>query len=136
MANECVLKVEFSSPVNFIIADTAFEKGVPLTLADPMTVSAASADGYCAGILAAEKITGSGSTSAAVYMDGIFQGTSSAAITCGTAIAMTGSGNKFKPATAADVGRKTAGIALETTGGDNETFLFELKPGCNTNAYA
>lgn len=136
MANELVLKVETAAPINCIIADTAFEKGTLLTMADPLTVSAASADGYCGGVLANEKIASSGSTSAAVYREGIFLGTSSAAVTAGQALAMTGSGNKLKPATAADTGAKVVGIALETTSGDNETFLFELKIGANNNAYA
>lgn len=137
MANEATLIVEYSTPVNFICANgTGIEKGALLTMADPMTASAATADGYVAGIAKAEKIANDGITSVSVYRDGIFRLTSSAAITAGQTVAMTGTGNKVKPATAADVGSKTLGIALETTTGDDETLLVELKPGVQTNAFA
>jgi hypothetical protein len=137
MANEAVLRIEKSLPIPFTISDgTAVAKGALLTLSSPMTASAATADGYVAGIAAQEKIANNGITSIAIYRDGIFLMYCSAAITAGQAVAMTGSGNKVKPATAADAGGKTLGIALSSTTSDGDTLLVELKPACNNNAYS
>lgn len=137
MANEAVLKIETSQPITFTKATgTAFEKGALVTLADPMTATAASADGYFGGIVATEVTADEASPSVSVYRDGVFKLTCSAAITAGQAVAMTGTGNKVKPATAADVGSKTVGIALESTSTDGDTLFVELKPGVQTNAFS
>lgn len=137
MANEAVLKIETNLAVPMTCADgTGIEKGALLTLSDPNTASAATADGYCAGIAQSEKIANDGMTSIGVYREGIFLLTCSAAITAGQAVAMTGSGNKVKPATAADKGSKVLGIALETTASNGDTLLVELKIGAQTNAFS
>lgn len=136
MANECVMLTEDQPAYTFIAAlATGFEKGAPLTLTSPMTATAASADGFFAGIVKTEKVANVG-TSVSVYRSGLCKATSSAAITAGQGVAMTGSGNKFKPSTVSDTSSKVAGIALSTTSGDNETFILDIRPGANPAAYS
>ena len=47
----------------------------------------------------------------------------------------TGDDNDIIDSTVAAIGGKTLGIALETAG-NNETVLFELRPGVGVNAFA
>ena len=137
MADEATLKVETNIPISFNKATgTAFEKGVFVTLTDDLTATAASADGYVGGIVHREETAAQANATVSVYRGGIFQGTASAALTVGETLAMTGTGNKLKKTTAADVGSKTVGVALESASGDGQVFLFELKPGVQANAYA
>ena len=139
MADEATLQngVETNLPLPMTKATgTAFEQGALVTLADNFTATAASADGYCGGIVQTEVTAAEASPSVSVYRDGIFRGTASAAITVGQTLAMTGGGNKLKPSTAADVGGKTVGIALESASGNGEIFTFELRPGVGVNAFA
>jgi len=135
MADEATLKIETHIPIPFNKATgTAFEKGAFVTLADNLTVTAASADGYVGGIVHREETADQANATVSVYRGGIFQGTCSAAITVGQTIVMTGTGNKLKAGTVADLGSKSVGIALESTSTDGDTFLFELTPGVGLNA--
>lgn len=62
-------------PVRFTVADgTGIEKGTLMQLSgDPRTITATSADGdLFVGIAAAEKVANDGSTTLAVYTNGIF----------------------------------------------------------------
>ncbi len=139
MANEATLAngVETHLPLSMTKATgTAFEQGAFVTLTDDFTATAASADGMVGGIVHTEVTAAEASPSVSVYRDGIFRGTASAAIAIGETLAMTGTGNKLKPSTVANVGGKTVGIALEVASGDNQTFLFELRPGVGVNAFA
>jgi len=136
MADEAILRLETRQPISFNKASaTAFEKGAFVDLNDDLTAVAATADGHVGGIVAVEEVANQHST-VAVYREGFFYGTASAAITIGQTLALTGSGNKLKPSTASDVASKTVGIALEAASGDGEQFLFELKPGVGVNAFA
>jgi hypothetical protein len=135
MANEHTLVYEKEVPNSVTVADGAgIEKGTLLLFADPFTAAAATADTAICGVAAQEKIAGDGRTQLAVYQRGIFKATLSGSVTAGQALAASGS-NQVKVATAADVGAKTLGIALET-GTNGETILYELNPGCNNTAYA
>ena len=49
---------------------------------------------------------------------------------------MTGSGNRLKPSGTSNPSSKTVGIALETASGNGSTFLYELSPGVQSNAFA
>ena len=135
MADEAIQRVRFSDPVDFTCADgTAIPKGTLLALSDPRTVAIASANEDVAGICARDKIANDGRTQVAVFMDGIFDVTATAAgITIGTAVAA-GGANEVKAAVATDVGMKTVGLALETVTA-NEVFQLNLRPGCNNTAY-
>lgn len=136
MADEAVLRVRFSDPVDMTCADgTAIPKGTLLELKDPRTVEIAGANDPVFGVAARDKIANDGRTQIAVYIDGIFDMTDSGAgVTVGTAVAAAGS-NEVKTAVATDVGAKTVGIALETATAD-EVFQVLLRPGCNNTAYA
>ena len=137
MANEHVLVVETHIPVNFNKAtNLALEQGEIVELADNMTAITATNNDFVGGVVHTEVTAAEASASVSVYRGGIFRATASAAITIGQTLAMTGTGNKLKPAVAADVGSKTVGIALEVASGDNEVFLYELKPGVQVNAFA
>jgi len=135
MANEHTLIVETSPPIQFTVADgTGIEKGTALKVTDPMTAAAAAENDSVAGIAGAEKIANDGVTKLKVYRSGIFKATAAGAITVGDALALSGS-NTVKKAAAANVASDILGCALETAA-DGETFLYELRPGFNNNAYA
>lgn len=140
MTQETTLVFETSLPIPMTCADgTGIEKGAILKLADPFTVSLANGDAdIVAGIAAEEKIANDGKVKIGVYRSGIFRGTAGGACTVGSSLMTyngTGDDNDIIDATNAGVGGKTLGIALETAA-NNETVLFELKPGCNTNVLA
>ena len=141
MANEAILRQEYSLPVQFKCADgTGIEQGAILKLADPMTASLADGDeDYVAGICHTEKIANDGTTYVSVYIDGVFDIMASGAITAGQAVATAASTegtNYVTIATATAVGCKTLGIALEdAAGGTEERILVRLQPGCNNTAY-
>lgn len=109
-------------PVRMTCADGAgILKGVILKLADPRTASASDADDNCfAGISAAEKVASDGTTSLAVYTHGIFEITTSAAVTAGERVYISAA-QKCAKVDADALLRSTIGIALETTTGDDET---------------
>jgi len=83
MANEAVI-IELlgnkGDPINYTVADgNAIPKGTILELVDERTAKVASAAGVViAGIAAAEKVASDGSTTLAVYTNGIFD------LTCAT----------------------------------------------------
>lgn len=137
MTQECTLIIETELPIPFTCADgTGIEKGAILKLTDPMTAALAAGDAdIIAGIAAEEKIANDGRTKIAVYRGGIFKGTAGGTCTVGKSLMTyngTGDDNDIIDATNAALGGATLGIALETAA-NNETFLFELNPGCNTN---
>lgn len=139
MANEATLIFETEVPIPFTVADgTGIEKGSLLKLTDPMTAIIHSGDeDMVCGIASEEKIASDGRTKLGVYMGGIFKMTTSAAVAIGQAVAPSATANKVKPADATCVGAKIVGIALEASGGDNETILVKVAPGLvNNNAYA
>jgi len=140
MANEAVLVMEKSLPENFTCADgTGIEQGAVLKLSDPNTASLSDGDNdYVAGICATEKIASDGTTSVSVYTDGLFRMKLSGSVTAGQAVAThssSGGSNVIAAATASSVGGKTLGIARED-GTEGDEIVIDLKPGCNTNAYA
>lgn len=136
MANEWTLVYETEVPIPFTCADgTGIEKGTACELTDPMTCEASEADDYFAGVASTEKIANDGNTTIGLYRGGIFKGTmSGAGVTAGQTLALSG-GNQLKAATASNVGADIVGIALETADA-GETFLFEVRPGANNNAYS
>jgi hypothetical protein len=137
MANEAVLMIETHLAIPMECAeDAGIEKGACVKLADPFTVSlAASAEDYVGGITKTEKISGDGKTKVSVYRGGIFKVMASGSITAGQTVTISGTANKFVVSDATCVSSKTWGIALETVA-DGETFLMELRPGVNANAYS
>lgn len=140
MANEAILKQEYSLPIQRTCADgTGIEQGAILKLTDGNTAALADGDeDYVAGIVQTEKIASDGTTSVSVYIDGVFDLVLSGSVTAGQAVsthASSGGSNVVAASTATAVGAKTLGIALED-GTEGETILVELKPGCNNTAYS
>jgi len=137
MANEAICVFETEVAVPFICAEaTDIPKGSCVKIADPYTVSlAGSAEDYVGGITKTEKESGDGKTRVSVYRGGIFKVMASGSITAGQTITISGTANKFVVSDATCVSSKTWGIALETAT-DGETFLMELRPGVNANAYS
>lgn len=136
MANEAVMLTEDQPAYTFVVANaTAFEKGALCTLTSPLTATAASADGFFAGVVKTEKIANVG-TSVSLYRSGLAKMTSSAAIAVGAGVTMTGSGNKVKTSTVSDTSSKVIGIAMSTTSADNDTLIVDIRPGANPAAYA
>lgn len=129
MANEATLVFETSLPIPFICANaTGIEQGTLVKLADPFTVSAASAlDDVCGGITAAEKIASDGITTVPVYRSGIFKVTASGNVAVGNALVTAPVPTANKVQAAAVNAENIWGVALETAT-DGETFLMELKP--------
>lgn len=132
MANEATLMIETSLPVNYKCDDgTGIEKGSVLKLADPMTVSASTAQNdYVAGICNGEKIASNGTVYCGVYLDGFFEMTASGNITAGAAVMTSSGGNNKVSAASASTGCKTLGIAQETAT-DGERIIVRLMPGAN-----
>lgn len=140
MANEAVLKIETSPPINMSCADdTGIEKGAILKLSDDKTAALATGDeDIVAGVAASEKVANNGVTSIPVYRAGVFLMQSNAGVSRGDAVATaasSGESNEIDTATASAVGGKTLGIAL-TDISAGSTGLIELKPGCNNSAYS
>ena len=132
MANEATLVVETGKPINFTVSDsTGIEKGTILTLSDPWTAAATTADdAIMAGIAAAEKIASDGVTKLAVYREGVFKVTGSGNITVGDAL-ITSIGGTNRVEAAGVNAEDIVGIALETST-DGESLLIELGPRtCN-----
>jgi hypothetical protein len=140
MTQECTLVFETEKPIPMTCADnTGIEKGAILKLTDPFTVALAAGDAdLVAGIAAEEKIANDGKVKIGVYRHGIFRGTAGGTCTVGMSLMTyngTGDDNDIIDATNAGVATKTLGTALETAA-NNETVLFELNPGVNTNVLA
>jgi len=125
-------------PIPFIVANAgAIPKGSLLKFADPMTAAITAAENdIFAGVAATEKVTNDGRTKISVYRGGIFKMVTIAAVTAGNAVTTSATANKIQAATKASVGSAILGVALETSGGDGETILVEVRPGFNNNAYA
>ena len=96
MANEATIIELFNGgrPIRYTVADGAgIEKGTLMQLSsDPRTITASSGDGEIfVGVAAAEKVASDGSTTLAVYTDGIFDITDSGAgITLGNMAKLNG----------------------------------------------
>ena len=138
MANEATLIFETEIAIPFTCAlATVIEKGALLKLTDPMTAIIHSGDEDAfAGVAAEEHIANEGTT-IDVYRGGIFDMTSSAAITIGQAVALSATVNKVKPADATCVGAKIVGIALTTASAGDKLVRVEVDAGAaNNEAYA
>lgn len=136
MANEATLMVETHLPVMMKCANgTGIAKGALLKLTDNMTAIIHSGDeDPFAGVAAEEKIASDGKTKIAVYRDGIFKMTCSAAITsAGATVALSATVNKVKIADKTCLSSKIVGICFDVTAGADETCIVELRPGCNCN---
>jgi len=122
MANEAVI-IELlgnkGDPIRYTCSDvTGIEKGTILKLSDPRTVLASTGtDEVIVGIAAAEKVANDGSTTIAVYTNGIFDITCTAAgATIGKACAIAGA-NTITDADANDLLQNSVvGMPLETGG--------------------
>jgi len=124
MANEAVI-IELlgngGDPIRYTVADgTGIAKGTIMKFSsDPRTIAAATADGdLIAGIAASEKVASDGSTSLAVYTNGIFDITctaSTGSAILGEGVKITGA-NTVAPADddAIEHAREVVGYSLET----------------------
>lgn len=134
MANEAViisLGPNGGNPIRFTCADnTGIEKGTLLKLTDPMTVAASSADNdVFAGIAAEEKVANDGSTSIAVYQEGIFDlYASNSTIVAGNEVTLAGANDIKVYTTLDDEKGYVVGRALETSAaGTAETIAVAIK---------
>ena len=130
MANEAVLVFETDRPIPFTCADGAgIEKGCVLKLADPMTVSATSADNdIFGGIAAEEKIASDGKVKIGVYRRGIFKMLVGAAgVTVGKDVVISAANTVVDYTTLDDEKGYKVGKALETAA-NGETALIEVNP--------
>lgn len=122
MANEAVLKLKASEPIDFIVADGAgIEKGTICKLADPRTASASSGADVFAGVARREKIASDGRTRLSIIVgpgDVLDMKNASGTITAGGLVSLSGA-NLIKQATEAEVVTGAAfGKALETAAAD------------------
>jgi len=126
MANEAV-KVELfganndGQPVRYTVPDNVnISIGTLLKIVTPRTASAALTNfSPVAGIAAMEKIAGDGSTSISVWTQGVFDITSSLAITQGAPVGVTGGVGTFANSiitTPTTSGAVTMGYAMDTAG--------------------
>ena len=122
MANEAVIIELFNGgrPIQFTCADgTGIEKGTIMELTDPRTVIANANDNApVVGIAAAEKVANDGSTTIAVYTDGIFDCLTDAGTdNAGAMLANSATANILQTADAADLLQGSVlGKLLETAG--------------------
>lgn len=129
MANEAVLKYEYTLPIPMTCADgTGIERGTLLKLTDPFTASAAATNlDIIAGIAAEEKIASDGHITIPVFRAGVFRVTASGSITAGDPLVISGPTANNLVETAPVNAETIIGIAFETAS-NGETFLMELKP--------
>ena len=131
MANEAIPMFAQGSVLGipFICANaTGIEMGTLVKLADPFTVSAASAlNDVVGGITLAEKIASNGEITVPVARSGIWKVTASGNVTVGNALIIAAIPTANKVEIAAVNSENVIGIALETAT-DSETFLMELRP--------
>ncbi len=118
MADEAILKLKASEPIDFIVADGAgIEKGTICKLADPRTASASSGADIFAGVARREKIAEDGRTRLSMIVgpgDIFDMKDAGAGITAGGLVSLSGA-NLIKQATEAEVVTGAAfGKALET----------------------
>jgi len=122
MANEAVIIELFNGgrPMTFICADgTGIEKGTLLELDDDKTVIANTNDNTpVVGIAAAEKVASDGSTTIAVYTDGIFDMlTDAGSDSAGVVLANSATENTLQTADGADFLQNShVGYILEDAG--------------------
>jgi hypothetical protein len=134
------LVIEQALPIPITVADGgAIPKGTLLKLSDGMIAAASAGDADAIiGVAAEEKIASDGKTTLGVYTRGIFKCTAGGNCTVGVGLMSysdTGDANDVIDATAAAVGYKCLGTALDTAT-DGETLFVELMPGSNPGAYA
>ena len=118
MADEAILKLKASEPIDFIVADGAgIEKGTICKLADPRTASASSGADVFAGVARREKIAEDGRTRLSMIVgpgDILDMKDAGDGITAGGLVSLSGA-NLIKQATEAEVVTGAAfGKALET----------------------
>lgn len=120
MANEAVIieLIESGVPVNYV-SSGAIPKGSIMYIDDPRTavISAADNDPFC-GIAAHENTD---ETSIACYTKGIFDILTSAAITVGEKVSISGVNTITKVVADTDNLFADVGVALETDGGGGDT---------------
>jgi len=124
MANEAVIIELFNGgrPIRYTVANaTGIEKGtlMEMTLASDRTVTTfANAASPCVGVAAAEKVANDGSTTLAVYTDGIFDClTDAGSDNAGVVMANGGTANTIETADAADLlASADVGYLLEAAG--------------------
>ena len=123
MANEAVLVVKKSDPIDFTILNTtAVEKGAICNMYSPRSTSGSSVvpgDEF-SGINFREKIASDGTTSVALFRDGVFRCkvATGGTVTVGQHVTMSGA-NLIRTATEAEIAAGSSiGIALETKTGD------------------
>jgi hypothetical protein len=135
MANEAVI-IELlgngGDPIRYTVADgTAIAKGALLRQTDPRTaIINSGADQPIAGIAAAEKVVSDGSTTLAVYTNGIFDITAAAAgITAvGALCAISATVNMITAADASDILQGSiVGYCLEAHANDEVAAVRILK---------
>jgi hypothetical protein len=137
MAVQSTLVLKYEDPIDFIVADGAdIKKGDLLKLTSPRTVSLSTGDrDVIAGIAARDKVPNDGRTRLAVFRRGVFRMTAKAAITAGDAVSSSADDGKVIAATAASVGSKTLGLALQDASTDDDLLEVELNIGVGTNAF-
>lgn len=121
MANEAVI-IELlgnkGDPLRYTVPDQdAYEKGTLLKVVEPRTVSGSITSGSnFVGITASEKVANDGSTTLAVYTNGIFDlRTASGAITAGQMVKLSGANTiQFASVTTDTINGLIVGQALET----------------------
>ncbi|MCK5609478.1 hypothetical protein KAR91_46825 [Candidatus Pacearchaeota archaeon] len=131
MANEAII-IELlgnqGDPISYTCAeDATIEKGTVLELTDPRTcVKASGAGVVIAGIAAAEKVAGDGSTTIAVYTNGIFSLATKAGGTAvlGSYVRAAANDNTIDAMTTLDYETgKAIGKSLETSGASTRTAI-------------
>ncbi|MDD5051009.1 MAG: hypothetical protein PHV93_04725 [Candidatus Pacebacteria bacterium] len=124
MASEAVI-IELlgngGDPIRYTVDNaTAVAKGTIMKITDPRTAAATTAaDEPVAGIAASEKVANDGSTTLALYTNGIFdlKDANAGGCTCGAMVAI-GGANLIDDADANDLlQNSTVGYALETAAG-------------------
>ena len=108
MANEAVIIELFNGgrPMRYTVADgTGIEKGTIMELSGDKTIQANQTDNTpCVGIAAHEKVASDGSTTLAVYTDGIFDClTDAGSDALGVAMSSSATANTLQTADAADL---------------------------------
>lgn len=135
MANEATI-IELlgnkGDPIRYTCADgNAIAKGALLVITDPRTVVVHSgADQPIAGIAAAEKVASDGSTTIAVYTNGIFDITAAAAgvTTVGARVAGSATANMTTAADASDLLQSSdVGYVMESQANDERCAVRVLK---------
>ena len=133
MANEAVI-IELlgngGDPIRYTVSNhVPIAKGTICTFVTPRTLSGSQTTGAIAGIAAAEKVTGDGSTTLAVYTNGIFDLKGAGdTFTVGDWAILSGVNMVKISSTAGQVsGNRCIGYSLETTGTESEVQAFRVR---------